>query len=271
MLNLKYYNENDDLMHHYFEFQKYLSIIQKNIDLKETLALDLCGGSGFNTGFLSNLGCKKVIAVDLVDYETHWVGEFKKKLSQLYLANEFDFDINKCQFIMMDAADLLFKDNLFDFVFCINAFEHVSDPKRVLCEIWRVLKPGGFAFIQFDPLYYCDTGGHMYDFIPEPWGHLLYSTDEYVNILYESGCPENIVNDFKYGLNRKPIGFFRNLFEKHCTLESQCFNMINTNSWSGVCDESHLSHDNFIELQKRYSKDDLLFRGMNILLQKRYS
>ena len=38
-----------------------------------------------------------------------------------------------------------FDDGTFDFVFSDQVFEHVADPERAACEIWRVLKPGGVS------------------------------------------------------------------------------------------------------------------------------
>lgn len=42
---------------------------------------------------------------------------------------------------------LPFRDASFDAVTCWDILEHVSDPQRVLVEVQRVLKPGGYAFV----------------------------------------------------------------------------------------------------------------------------
>ena len=210
-----------------------------------------------------------MIGVDLLDYETLWGGNFKQKLLEIFQNNKEPFDSSKCQFIRMDAENLLFKDELFDFVYCINAFEHIHDPSNALFEIWRVLKRGGFAFIQFDPLYYCDTGSHMFDFIPEPWGHLVHSEDEFVQKLRHANCSEEIIKDFKSGLNRKRKSYFIKLFKIFTDEKLPLFEKILSNEWSGCINETQMNHKNFEDLQKVYPKEDLLFRGMNILLKKK--
>lgn len=48
------------------------------------------------------------------------------------------------QFLVADAESLPYKTNYFDAVFCLEMLEHVDSPKRVLAEIKRVLKKGGY-------------------------------------------------------------------------------------------------------------------------------
>lgn len=47
-----------------------------------------------------------------------------------------------------DIMDLHFKDNTFDVLFCSHILMMISDEKKALRELFRVLKPGGFALIQ---------------------------------------------------------------------------------------------------------------------------
>jgi ubiquinone/menaquinone biosynthesis C-methylase UbiE len=46
-----------------------------------------------------------------------------------------------------DANYLAFADSSFDFVVTIHSLEHAGDPSRVLGEIYRVLKPGGWLYV----------------------------------------------------------------------------------------------------------------------------
>jgi ubiquinone/menaquinone biosynthesis C-methylase UbiE len=71
----------------------------------------------------------------------------------------------------MDAQELLFRDDLFDFAFSLNAFEHIPDPGRALQEIARVLKPGGTVFLQFNSLYLSDGGHYLSHLTDIPWIH----------------------------------------------------------------------------------------------------
>ena len=162
-----------------------------------------------------------------------------------------------------------------DVIYSINAFEHIPDPEKTLKEIYRILKPGGFAFISFIPAYYSDAGSHMAELISEPWAHLVYSDEEYISKL-RAAIPgtEYWVQEYQKGLNRCSRSYFCTLFERYeknwlnLLSRSPRFEILIRQEWTGVVDESHLTHKNFIDLQNEYQKEDLLFQGMCILLKK---
>lgn len=77
----------------------------------------------------------------------------------------------------MDAAAMSFPDQSFDAIYSRAVFEHLSDPRSVLREVRRVLKPGG-ALVILLHLYTSDSGCHdsrilagQRDHIPY-WAHL---------------------------------------------------------------------------------------------------
>jgi ubiquinone/menaquinone biosynthesis C-methylase UbiE len=51
------------------------------------------------------------------------------------------------RYVQGDAAALPFEDAMFDRVHCTWVLEHVADPVRILREVRRVLKPGGYAHV----------------------------------------------------------------------------------------------------------------------------
>ncbi|UXP34007.1 methyltransferase domain-containing protein [Reichenbachiella agarivorans] len=57
--------------------------------------------------------------------------------------------------VKMDIHQMPFEDNRFDVAFCNHVMEHVADDIQSMKEIFRVLKPGGWAIIQipyFEPI-----------------------------------------------------------------------------------------------------------------------
>jgi SAM-dependent methyltransferase len=59
--------------------------------------------------------------------------------------------------LQMNAADMRLASNTFDFVYSFSVFEHLDDPKKVLSEVIRVLKPGGV--LQVSTHVYSSEGG----------------------------------------------------------------------------------------------------------------
>jgi SAM-dependent methyltransferase len=68
----------------------------------------------------------------------------------------------------MDAEAMTLADNSADFVFSYDAFEHFPHPDLVLNEITRVIRPGGYVWLEFGPLYLSAFGPHIYRTIPVP-------------------------------------------------------------------------------------------------------
>ncbi|MBI4863671.1 MAG: class I SAM-dependent methyltransferase [Candidatus Riflebacteria bacterium] len=78
------------------------------------------------------------------------------------------------RFFAGDIQGLSVRDGSFDLVVLNSVVEHVPDPDAVLAEMFRVLAPGGLAFVDF-PLYYSPYGHHMAEFFPVPWQPVLFA------------------------------------------------------------------------------------------------
>jgi len=82
---------------------------------------------------------------------------------------QFDLDVvcvnrsaEKGADVIADAADLPFAANTFDAALCSELLEHVPDPRRVIAEAHRVLKPGGVLLVCTPFLYHLHAD--PYDF-----------------------------------------------------------------------------------------------------------
>lgn len=65
-----------------------------------------------------------------------------------------DLDVEKYQdwnigtVIRADITDIPFEDNYFDAILCNHVLEHVPDDHKAMNELYRVLKPSGWATMQ---------------------------------------------------------------------------------------------------------------------------
>jgi SAM-dependent methyltransferase len=112
----------------------------------------------------------------------------------------------------MDARDLRFADGTFDLAFSYNSFEHFAQPEKVLCELIRVLRPGGYLHIDFGPLYMSPLGAHLYRQITIPYCQLLFPKEALQHFADNRGLG---VLDFGGGVNGYTAEDFRNLWARH--------------------------------------------------------
>jgi SAM-dependent methyltransferase len=70
---------------------------------------------------------------------------FRKQENLEYITSDLESPIAD---VKADICDLPFKNNSFDVVFCNHVLEHITDDKKAMQELFRVLKRGGFGIFQ---------------------------------------------------------------------------------------------------------------------------
>ncbi len=107
-------------------------LIKAHLPAKATIrTLDLGTGAGFFSFILHDLGCD----VTGIDYSEEMLKNAHKNCARLGYT-----DIT---FLRMDAQNLDFEDNAFDFIFTRNVTWTLPDPEKAYREMVRVLAPGG--------------------------------------------------------------------------------------------------------------------------------
>lgn len=109
--------------------------------------LDMGCGSGRYSLALARAGAARVVGVDLGKRS---IESARAIASRAGLAN--------VEFRTGDVLDLPFEDGAFDFVFCNGVLHHTADMERGIREMYRVLRPGGRAFLYL----YADGGLFWY-------------------------------------------------------------------------------------------------------------
>lgn len=82
--------------------------------------------------------------------ELCFIERFEKIHGNRYITADIESPLAK---VKLDVHDIPFEEAKFDVVFCNHVMEHVEDDYKAMAEIFRVLKPGGFAILQI-PLFY---------------------------------------------------------------------------------------------------------------------
>jgi SAM-dependent methyltransferase len=90
-----------------------------------------CGDGALSIGLAAH--AKSVVGVD-------HVADFAA--AEVYAAVH---GISNLQLLPGDVVNLPFEDETFDVCFCSSVLERMPDPLKVLSEVWRVLRPGGWV------------------------------------------------------------------------------------------------------------------------------
>ena len=114
----------------------------------------------------------------------------------------------------------VFEPSSFDITYGVSIVEHVHTPEILIDQIYNVLKPGGIAFLQGDPLWSSPKGHHLwvspsmkayqdkatahYSFAKKPelnatnplpdWSHLLMTPDEMREHLSRISIPNSDID-----------------------------------------------------------------------------
>jgi SAM-dependent methyltransferase len=167
-------------------------------------------------------------------------------------------------FILADLGKpLALSDSSYDFIFSFNTFEHIPDPALALNEMVRILRPGGFVWVDFNPLYRSPLGLHAFSF-RMPYPQFLFSEDIIKSKLSDLGL-NDLGHDMEMTqpLNRWCPEQFRDLWNR-----SDCEIV----EYSENTDFSHL--DIVMKYPEAFQGrglclDDLTVAGIFVVLQKR--
>lgn len=134
-----------------------VQFISNKIDFKPSSVLEIGPGAGFVLKRFKEKGVNKAVALDIVD---SLYPEVKKAGVEIVLSSADNMDC--------------VPDKSFDLIVSWSALEHIPNPRIVFGECLRILKPGGYLYLQFGPLYFSPWGYHHYSVLKCPYLHLLF-------------------------------------------------------------------------------------------------
>lgn len=140
---------------------------------KDAICLDIGCSTGTITKTLTP-HFKKIIGIDI---DEPGIKEARKKNTYPNLI-----------FKLGDTLNLPFRNDYFDVVICNNVYEHVSNPFKMVSEIYRVLKKGGICYFAATNKYMIIESDHKLPFLswlPVPLASLYLRIMGKGNYYYE--------------------------------------------------------------------------------------
>lgn len=116
-------------------------------------------------------------------------------------------------FEVMSATDLRVPDASYDVLYSFASLEHIDDPVAALNEAARVVRPGGYVFINFGPHYQAPEGMHLGTRLRVPFASVLFERQDIDGFMEKSGR-EPLNHDYCNGwVLEKYRNLFKNLSE----------------------------------------------------------
>jgi SAM-dependent methyltransferase len=179
----------------YRELQKYIvtrtveELRSRDVNLNELDVLELaCGAGGYST--VLNEHSKTFLASDI-------------KKDDIFNRTNLNF-----QFIDV-MKEWPLDESSIDLIYCSSIIEHIPDPKFLLKECRKVLRPGGFLFLSFPPFYSLSMiGGHNF----KPFHFLGERFAVFITNLYTGGNVRDYATCYgEFGLYPLTIGRVKEL------------------------------------------------------------
>ena len=126
---------------------------------------------------------QRVYGIDMVNHPKHSWQDYAYTIARPLYARKLQptYSMRDDTLICGDVAVLPFRNQSFELVTSVAAFEHFLDVPTVLREVHRVVRPGGLLWVLVH-LFSCPSGGHNVSLsqvplrnIPsgvDPWDHL---------------------------------------------------------------------------------------------------
>ena len=184
-----------------------------------------------------------------------------------------------------DIRKTRFKDDEFDILISSSVFEHIQNMDIALKEMNRILKPGGFVYSHFGPIWSGSYGHHLWlveesivhtyhNTILPPHCHLLMTEQEVARWLEQNGHSitqaKSIANYVFHSKGQNHL-----MFSDYERLMSNFFEIIFLKGYDypklQQIYSSSITTEHLLELNKKYplDKDNFLYDGITVLLRKK--
>jgi SAM-dependent methyltransferase len=171
-------------------------------NIREATLLVQGTGTGWDVVSWARLRPRRIIATDLFPFEESWQEIARYCLDRYRVPVEFrTAPLEDHGFLDSDSVDLIVSDAV---------YEHCRDLPRVMRESRRLLRPGGYLYASYGPLYFCAGGDHFSGRggLEHAYNHLRLDQSSYQRYL-EAHREE--VEDFQDGMRYLELDLFSRL------------------------------------------------------------
>ncbi len=223
-----------------------------------------CYLAGEDVQFWLRRGVKRLAGVDVYSLEKRW-REIVPSLREAYGC--------EVSFRQASIEALPFEEARFDLVVTNAVLEHVRNLDAMVRETARVLKPGGFAWHNFGPLYHVFSGDHCASALGPARGydHVLLDEAEYRRVIFDqTNYASHADPNLPFWARRDQFSFatpgqYFQAFERHFKVRHVVVKL---------CSDGLRFRREFPEQWQRMKAaglDDatLLLKGLNVILEKR--
>ena len=146
-----------------------------------------------------------------------------------------------------------------------SVFEHVdrSILDSVVADFHTVLVPGGYCFVQVDPLFYSPQGSHLGRFAVEPWAHLRMADQDLERFVMAAPTgtvpPDEITEQFRsMSFDEYKRFIFRHYLELNRVTADELVALFTRNGFSLVWQKRRRTDEPVPDDLRRRYDDDLL-------------
>ncbi|MBI2816463.1 MAG: class I SAM-dependent methyltransferase [Acidobacteria bacterium] len=172
-MNDRYESWNNYLADRVSQVDSYRKEFQSHADFKNRTVMELGCASGY------------MLAAFLDHDQFRAIGA---ELDPARVARGQKIHAGRIELVQSSDAAVPLSDSSVDIIYCVDTVEHLMQPRKMMLDCYRILRPGGRFLIHWHP-WLGPYGSHLEDIIPLPWAHALFSMHTLLDVaaeLYES-------------------------------------------------------------------------------------
>ena len=245
-------------------------------NLEQARALEVgCYDGGRSFAMAAEFACA-VTAADLPEYYVQqqqgssispqeiarsaaWLFELRDRTRQAFLReSENAAAVDAVRFVDQDIARLDVEDRPFDLIVSWEVLEHLRSPERCFERMFRLLRPGGLMFHEYNP-FFCLEGGHSICTLDIPFGHARLSSSEFEHYVRQERPLEADVDLRFYHMNLNRM----TLADLRVGCETAGFSILSIVEWPEIGDAPYIDSTVLDQVRRHYptaTLNDLLVR-----------